>query len=395
MSAAQTAAQDVPPGRGKAAPADVSQRLGGASGVRADLPFSVPTRPQVSQVRHRDVTAMQDPGTTRTQSLRGFDDEFVDIVDYIYRITHRIWVDRAIGQIYDYYDHVSTVYTPYGVTRTVEEVVAATAAMINAFPDRESHFLNVAWSGDDEQGFYTSHLGFSRMTNRGPSTYGPATNRTVVIRTAADCISLNNKIHTEWLVRDNGAMVRQLGFDAHTVARGLAEREPSEVFVLSVPTRMYGQMSPQKLDLPSETLEQYLRHMFHDVWNRRRLDRLEAVYAPDAVAHSGGGRVAVGVRNISALIISILTSIPDAVMAVDHVCWSEEPDGLIAAVRWSLQGSTRPGGLLGDVPAGQQVSMLGISHFRFKGARIVEEWTLFDEVGVLTQAYRSAAPVAV
>lgn len=365
------------------------------SGILAGLPFSVPKRSPVSHVRHRDSMAMQNPGSTRTQRLQGFDEEFVDIIDYIYRITHRIWVDRAVGQIYDYYDHVSTVYTPYGVTRTVEEVVASTAAMMNSFPDRESHFLNVAWSGDDEQGFYTSHLGFSRMTNRGPTLYGPATNRTVVIRTVADCVSLNNKIHTEWLVRDNGAMVRQLGFDTHTVAQSLAERPQTELFVLSVPTRMYGQVTPQKLDLPKETLEQYMRHMFHDIWNRRRLDVLNEVYAPDAVAHSGGGRVAVGVRNISALIISILTAIPDAVMNVDHVCWSEEPDGLIAAVRWSLQGTTRAGGLLGDAPGGQQVSMLGMSHFRFKGPKIVEEWTLFDEVGVLTQAYRSAAPVVV
>ncbi len=179
------------------------------------------------------------------------------------------------------------------------------------------------------------------------------------------------------------------------VAQDLAERPQSEIFVLSVPTRMYGQVTPQKLDLPKETLEQYMRHMFHDVWNRRRLDLLNDLYAPDAVAHSGGGRVAVGVRNISALIISILTAIPDAVMSVDHVSWSEEPDGLIAAVRWSLQGSTRAGGLLDNVPGGQQVSMLGMSHFRFRGAKIVEEWTLFDEVGVLAQAYRSAAPVVV
>lgn len=393
-SAAQPAASEAPSARAKAAVTGVSQAEA-FSGIRAGLPFVVPNRPEVSHVRHRDGMAMQNPGSTRTQSLRGFDDEFVDIIDYIYRITHRIWVDRAIGQIYDYYDHVSTVYTQAGVTRTVEEVVAATAAMMNAYPDRESHFLNVAWSGDDEQGFYTSHLGFSRMTNRGPSAYGPATNRTVVIRTVADCVSLNNKIHTEWLVRDNGAMVRQLGLDAHVVAQDLAERPQSEIFVLSVPTRMYGQVTPQKLDLPKETLEQYMRHMFHDVWNRRRLDLLNDLYAPDAVAHSGGGRVAVGVRNISALIISILTAIPDAVMSVDHVSWSEEPDGLIAAVRWSLQGSTRAGGLLDNVPGGQQVSMLGMSHFRFRGAKIVEEWTLFDEVGVLAQAYRSAAPVVV
>ena len=357
---------------------------------RDGLPFALPERPPVTHLRHVDARGLLRPPGGRTQALGGFDDEFVDIVDYIYRITHRIWVDRALGMIYDYYDHVSTVYTPYGVTRTVEEVVAATATMINAFPDRESHFLNVAWSGDDAQGFYTSHLGFSRMTNRGPTVYGPATNKTVVIRTVADCISLNNQIHTEWLVRDNGAMVRQLGFDRHEVARRLAERGATDTLPESPTPRMYGQQSPQPLDLPSETAEQYMRHFFHDVWNRRRLDRLGEVYAPGAIAHSGGGRVAVGVRNISALVIALLTSIPDAVMQVDHVCWSEETDGVIVAVRWRLEGSTQAGGLLGDAPAGRPVAMIGMSHFRFAAGRIVEEWTLFDEIGALVQAYRPA-----
>ena len=359
------------------------------------LPFVLPERPPVSRVRHRDVQEMLHPTGERTQPLAGFDDEFTDIVDYIYRITHRIWVDRGLGLIYDWYDHVSTVYTPLGVTRTVEEVVASTAAMINAFPDRESHFLNVAWSGDDVEGFYTSHLGFSRMTNVGPTLFGPATGKTVVIRTVADCISLNNQIHTEWLIRDTGAMVRQLGFNRHVIARSLSERELVEIPVLTPTPRMYGQSSPQVIDEPADTPEGFIRHMFHDLWNRRRLDRLDSIYAPDAVAHSGGGRVAVGVRNISALMIAILTAIPDATMRVEHVCWSEETDGVIVAARWVIEGTTRAGGLLGAAPAGSPVSMLGMSHFRFDAGRIVEEWTVFDEVAVLAQAYRAQTLVEV
>ncbi len=362
---------------------------------RHALPFTLPDRAPVTRLRHVDGRSLLAPAGERTQKLDGFDEEFVDIVDYIYRITHRIWVDRALGMIYDYYDHVSTIYTPYGVTRTVEEVVASTAAMIHAFPDRESHFLNVAWSGDDAAGFYTSHLGFSRMTNRGETLYGPATQKTVMIRTVADCISLNNQIHTEWLVRDNGAMVRQLGFDRHEVARRLAERGMTDTLPESPTPRMYGQQAPRPLDYPADTVEQFMRHVFHDVWNRRRLDRLGEIYAPGAVAHSGGGRVAVGVRNISALVIAILTAIPDAVMQVEHVCWSEETDGVIVAVRWRLEGSTQGGGLLGDVPRGRPVAMIGMSHFRFDGGRIVEEWTLFDEVGVLVQAYRPTGLVEV
>ncbi len=354
--------------------------------------FEMPERAQVSQIRRRDPRELLAPAGPRTQSLNGFDDEFVDIVDFIYRITHRIWVERAIGRIYDYYDRACTVYTPYTTTRSVEDIVAGTNAMIHAFPDRESHFLNVAWSGDDSQGFYTSHLGFSRMTNRGPTIYGPPTNKIVLIRTCADCVSLANRIHTEWLIRDNGALVRQLGFDRHEVARRLADGGPSaKPLTIARRSELYGQSGPGALELSRASHTEIAQHLLHEVWNRRRLDQIGAIYAPDAVVHSGGGRVAVGTRNISALVIAMLTAIPDSVLRVEHVCWSDERDGIIVALRWVLEGTTRTGGFLGEVPSAQPVSMPGISHFRFQRDRIVEEWTLFDEIAVLAQAYRSAS----
>ena len=65
------------------------------------------------------------------------------------------------------------------------------------------------------------------------------------------------------------------------------------------------------------------------------------------------------------------------------------PDGVIVAVRWTLEGTTRPGGLLGEVPSGRPVSVMGMTHLRFAGALVVEEWTMFDEVAVLIQAYRA------
>jgi len=121
----------------------------------------------------------------------------------------------------------------------------------------------------------------------------------------------------------------------------------------------------------------------------RRFDHIVRAYAPAVIAHWGGGRIAAGARNLSALVIAMLTSLPDATMRVEHVCWSDETDGLIVAVRWLLEGTTRPGGLLGDVPAGRGVAVMGMTHLRFTGPVVVEEWTIFDEVAVLAQAYRT------
>jgi predicted ester cyclase len=76
-------------------------------------------------------------------------------------------------------------------------------------------------------------------------------------------------------------------------------------------------------------------------------------------------------------------------MRVEHVSHSEETDGVIVAVRWVYEGTTQSGGVLGECPVGKPVFMMGISHMRFAGDKIVEEWMVFDELGVLSQAYRS------
>jgi len=249
------------------------------------------------------------------------------------------------------------------------------------------HHLNVAWSGDDRLGLYTSHLGWARMVNRGSSIWGPATGLTVGRRFAADCVSRDNRIHTEWLVHDAGALVRALGLTVDEAAERVAERPRRELIVIAPVTRMCGQIPPAEYDGARDTPEAWMRGLYHDLWTRRRLDRLVSVFAADAVAHWAGGRVAQGPRNIGALIIETMASIPDGLMEVENVCWSDETDGVIVAVRWRLTGSTQRGGLLGDaLPAGRLVSILGISHYRFADGLIVEEWTVFDEVAAVAQA---------
>ena len=352
-------------------------------------PFALPARDPVSRIRSRLGQRLPAPPGLRTQPMRGFDADYMDIVDYIVRITDRIWIDRAIGLIYDTYDHACVVHSMYGVARSVEEVIVSTIVGINVAPDGELSHLNVAWSGEEDRGFYTSHLGFGRSTNVGPSPYGPATGKRVALRFAADCISTENKIHTEWLVRDNGAFVDQLGFDRHEAARAVAAAPRTEIAVVAVPNRLDGQTPPRPLGLPDDTLEGWIRNMIHDLWNLRRLDHLAAYYAADVAVHSGGGREAAGLGELSSLIVSIMAGLPDGAARVDHICWSEETDGVIVAVRWVIVGHTRPGGFLGEAPAGQAVEMMICSHLRFGSGKIVEEWTVFDEIGVLAQAYRA------
>ena len=353
-------------------------------------PYLLPHRAAVTRVRHQTETAMLAGTGAPRQVLPGFPDDYHDIVDYIVRITRAIWIDGAVGLIYDTYDANCVVYTAGGVGRGVEAVVASTVASMVAFPDLDNHFLDIAWTDIGNGDFYTSHLGFGTGVNRGASPYGPASGRTATIRFCADCISRGGRIHTEWLARDNGALVAQLGLDLHDSARRLAARPSRETYVRAAPTRLDGQTPPAPLAAPRQTLAEHLRHLWHDVWNRRRFDVLAMHYASDVRVHTAGNRVAEGVAGLRALHLSLLASLPDADMTVGHVSWTEEVDGVIAAVRWELAGTSRAGGWFGDWPEDVPVAVPGMTHCRFgPDGRIVEEWTVFDELAVLAQAYRS------
>jgi predicted ester cyclase len=349
------------------------------------IPFQLPARPLVTQIRENGIPSSQ---VARTQPMAGFEEQFTDIVDYIVRITNEIWTDRDIGRIYDTYEEDCVIYSGLGTVRSVEEVVAGTIMGINGAPDGLTSHINVAWSGDDELGFYTSHLGFGCSTNVGRSMFGPPTGKRIERFFVADCISKDNKIHTEWLMRDNGAMVRQMGLDMHEVARTLADG-PAPIEAPWRPQRPTGRR--QRYAGVCDTPFHWAEHHFQDIWNMRLMTHVGFHYAADAKLHWCGGFSAEGHREIQSLILSLLASLPDCYCHVDHVCWSEEADGVILAVRWMLEGTSRPGGLLGDIPAGKSIGILGSSHFRFDGERglIAEEWTVFDEVAALIAAYRT------
>jgi hypothetical protein len=351
---------------------------------RAALPFDLPGRPVVRKLR---TGGSSSSGGAGRQQLPGYDPVYSDIVDYIVRITDEIWRDRGIGRIYETYDHACTVYSPYGVVRSVEEVVASTTAALGASSGGWVEHLNVAWSENGGE-FYTSHLGYGGSVNSGWSQWGPPTGRRALSHFIADCVSRENRIHTEWLVRDNGAVVRQLGLDLQETARRLAAAPSLETWIQATPGVRH-QSLREPLDLTDRGPEAWARVFFDDLWNRRRLDRLPEVYAPDVICHATGGRTIDGLRAVRALIVEVLASIPDADMRVDHVCWSEEGDGVILAVRWQLEGTSKPGGVLGDCPAGLPTVVSGISHLRFEGGLVAEEWMMFDELGTLVRALRA------
>ena len=163
--------------------------------------------------------------------MRGFDPRWRDVPHFILGITREIWEERRIASLRHRYAPGLVVRSPAGVVVGSEAVIAATMATLAEFPDRELPGEDVIWCEDpartdgDSEAFLSSHRLICWATHARPGMYGPASGRPLRYRIIADCAVRADAVDDEWLVRDQAAIVRQMGQDAREWARDLIVRE--------------------------------------------------------------------------------------------------------------------------------------------------------------------------
>jgi predicted ester cyclase len=359
-----------------------------------DTPDSSKGMEEITLEAKGDISELMALGQERTQSMKGFEDCYVDIVDYIIRCTHRIWEEHGIGLIYSHYTHNIPIWTTEGLIYGREAVVSGTVSTQAAFPDVRLYGDEVIWAGNDEDGFHTSHRIMWVGHNTGHSKYGPPTGRRIVRCGIANCFVKENRIVKEWIARDELGLVLQLGFDPHELARKMARKEAvRRVDEDPVPAfeRVVGQGTPVELDPPPSDggfdVEDFIRRSYHEIWNWRLLNKIDAYYVPNVECHTSANRELYGRAALTGFILSLLAAFPDAAMNIDHMYWiGNEDDGYRVAVRWTLQGTHGGPGVYGE-PTGKRIRVMGISHHMLKDGRIAEEWMIFDEFALLKQLY--------
>lgn len=345
----------------------------------------------ITDAYQQDISKLMNPGPEKRQSMRGFDEDYVDIVDYIIRCTHKIWEEHSIGLIYTHYNHNAIVHTAYGTTHGVEAVVQSTLQAQAAFTNRFALADDVIWSGNDEDGFYTSHRVTSVGLNSGYTEYGPPTWRQVTLHGFAECFIRENRIIEEWLVRDRVGTVRQLGLDpnqvvADLVAQGKYEwrkREPRGNI-----ERLRGQLPPLVMPPKQSTgfdVEDFVRRSYHEIWNWRLLNKIDLYYANNHVAHLTGQRELYGRAALGYFITCMLAMFPDGAIEIDHLSWlGDDQAGYRVATRWTFQGTHQGPGVYGP-PTGKPVQVMGVSHHHIRDGMYYQEWTLFDEIALMLQ----------
>jgi len=317
-------------------------------------------------------------------TLKGFDSRWKDFPDYIIGITKEIWEDRQIHTLHHYYSDDIVVRSPSSVVIGNKNVIGATMATLAEFPDRALLGEDVIWSGDDKVGYLSSHRIFSTATHMHSGLYGEATGKQLKYRIIADCAALENQIYDEWLIRDQGAIVRQLGVDAKTYAADLIQREGGVancVQPLSPKTDKPGGYKGRGND--NEHGARYA-----DMLTRimsAEMSLIPAEYDRACQLELPGGKTEHGSDEADQFWMGLRSAFPDAEFKVDHVIGRDDAgQPARAAVRWSLNGKHSGWGAFGE-PTGADVYVLGISHAEYGPRGLNREFVIFDETAVWKQ----------
>ncbi len=317
--------------------------------------------------------------------MKNFDPEFTSIPDYIIKVTERIWEDRGIDRIRDYYADEVIVRTPMGLTRGIAPVIAATNSTLHQFPDRRLLGEDVIWNGNDDTGcYYSSHRIVSPMRHNGHGSFGAPSGRSVKVRTIADTVLKAERVCEEWLVRDHGAILRQLGHDPGEFAARSIEQEQ----VKGVTPAIFTAESdvPGEYQAPAEESEHALMYAstLESIWQANCAIINENYDEAVALELPGGFSVS-GKTAATQFWMSLISAVPDAEFTVDHLIGRNDAGyPRRVAARWSVRGTHAGAGAFGDA-SGAPLYIMGISHAEIINNTIYREWILIDELAIHRQ----------
>ena len=317
--------------------------------------------------------------------MKGFAKQFKDVPDYILKITYQIWEIKDVESIMQYYAENIPVRSPSGVIYGPEEVLKATKVTQQEFPDRQLLGEDVIWIGNEENGYLSSHRILSKATHQNDGIYGPATGKKLVYRVIADCACRNNQVYDEWLVRDQGSIVRQIGIEPKIFAANQIQSEGgsdkcSIPFNTSIKIESKYVAPPQPSFNTGEDYGFILSNIMDNPTNIFQESYDRAVRQEQAGGTTGHGR-----DDAENFWMNLRSSFPDAKFTLEHCAnlqGNKQPNKV--AIRWSLIGKHSGNGLFGP-PTHADVYVMGICHAEFSSRGIKNEWIIFDETAVWKQ----------
>jgi steroid delta-isomerase-like uncharacterized protein len=123
-----------------------------------------------------------------------------------------------------------------------------------------------------------------------------------------------------------------------------------------------------------------VRRFVDEVQSAGNIDALDEICSPDFVNHSAPPGVPSNCEGVKQLTAMFRQAFPDSYFTVEDMM----AEGDKVATRKTFHG-THQGEFMGILPTGQQVSMGLIDIVRIADGRVVEHWSMGDNLGMMQQ----------
>ena len=316
--------------------------------------------------------------------MKGFDKKYKNFPDYILKITKQIWEGKDVESIGEFYTDNIPVRSPFGITYGNKPVIEATYNTLNEFPNRQLLGEDVIWNGNDDIGYHSSHRILSKGTHLGNGFYGKPTGKDIYYRVIADCACKNNQVYDEWIVRDQGAMVRQIGHTPEQFAQIMIDKEggignAKKLFDKSQIKKSDYQPEKVKINSAGEKYSKILNRVFENDYNFSDYNRASNIYWP-------GNKLGHGREDIAKLWNSLKNIFTEIKFSVEHIGYLDEPNkNPRASIRWFLEGMHTKNSDDYGKKTDSKLFIMGINHVELNEDGVIREWVLFDEVAIWKQ----------
>ena len=316
--------------------------------------------------------------------MKGFDKKYKSFPDYILKITKQIWEGRDVNSIANFYTEDIPVRSPFGVTYGNKPVIDATFATLREFPNRQLLGEDVIWNKDSEDGYHSSHRILSKGTHLGDGSYGKPSGKNIYYRVIADCACKYNQVYDEWIVRDQGAMVRQIGFTPKEFAQKIIENEgglenSKKIFTLKSDMKSEYKPNPAPKDSVGVKYSNILNTIFTNNYNFSDYARAASIYWP-------GNKIGHGREDIEKFWQSLKGAFSNFKFSIEHIGYLEEQGkNPKASIRWFLDANhSNKTSDFGEA-TNKNIFIMGINHAEISDGKVIREWVLFDEVAIWKQ----------
>ena len=316
--------------------------------------------------------------------MKGFDKKYKDFPDYILKITKQIWEGKDVDSIGEFYTDNIPVRSPFGITYGNKPVIEATYNTLKEFPNRQLLGEDVIWNGNDDKGYHSSHRILSKGTHLGDGFYGKPTGKDIYYRVIADCACKGNQVYDEWIVRDQGAMVRQIGYTPKEFAQIMIDKEGG----LEKAKKLFDKndikpsdYQPEKIkkDSAGQKYSEILSKVFEEDYDFNDYNRASSIYWP-------GNKLGHGREDISKFWNSLKDIFTDIKFTIEHVGYLDESNkNPRASIRLFLEGLHSEDSEDYGKKTNSKLFIMGINHVELNEDGIIREWVLFDEVAIWKQ----------